>query len=139
MALLAAFVVIELRTRKPLVPFSIFRMRTLRGANIVGLLIGMSLFSMFFFITLYLQQVLGDSALRAGLSYLPLAISIVVSAGVSSQLVTKLGFKPVLITGMLLMTAGLVWFTQVSARRLPADVLGPSLLAGIGLGSPSCR
>jgi len=103
-ALLAAFVVIELRARKPLVPFSIFRIRTLLGSNIVGLLIGMSLFSMFFIITLYLQQVIGDSALRAGLSYLPLAIAIVVSAGVSSQLVTRLGFKPVLITGMLLVT-----------------------------------
>ena len=62
--LLAAFVVIELRTREPLVPFTIFRLRTLRGANVVGLLIGMSLFSMFFLITLYLQQVLGYSALE---------------------------------------------------------------------------
>jgi EmrB/QacA subfamily drug resistance transporter len=135
-ALLTAFVVIEMRTRKPLVPFSIFKIRTLLGSNIVGLLIGMSLFSMFFIITLYLQQVLGDSALRAGLSYLPLAISIVVSAGVSSQLVTKLGFKPVLIAGMLLVTAALVWFSQISANGdFLTDVLGPSLLAGIGLGA----
>jgi EmrB/QacA subfamily drug resistance transporter len=135
-ALLAAFVVIELRARKPLVPFSIFRIRTLLGSNIVGLLIGMSLFSMFFIITLYLQQVIGDSALRAGLSYLPLAIAIVVSAGVSSQLVTRLGFKPVLITGMLLVTAALAWFSQVSATGdYVGDVLGPSLLAGVGLGA----
>lgn len=66
--LILAFVVIELRTRKPLVPFSIFSLRTLRGANTVGLLVGMSLFSMFFLITLYLQQVLGQSAIEAGLS-----------------------------------------------------------------------
>ena len=59
--LLVAFVVIESRTKHPLMPFSIFRLRTLRGANIVGLLVGMSLFSMFFFISLYLQQVLGYS------------------------------------------------------------------------------
>jgi MFS family permease len=135
-ALLASFVVIEMRTRKPLVPFSIFRIRTLLGSNIVGLLIGMSLFSMFFIITLYLQQVLGYSALRAGLSYLPLAIAIVVSAGVSSQLVTRLGFKPVLITGMLLVTGALAWFSQVSASgNYLHDVLGPSLLAGVGLGA----
>jgi EmrB/QacA subfamily drug resistance transporter len=134
--LLAAFVAIELRTRKPLVPFSIFKIRTLLGSNIVGLLIGMSLFSMFFIITLYLQQVLGYSALRTGLSYLPLAISIVVSAGVASQLVTRLGFKPVLIAGMLLVTAALVWFSQISTHgSFTTDVLGPSLLAGIGLGA----
>jgi hypothetical protein len=66
-------VVIELRQRHPLMPFSIFRLRTLRGADIVGLLIGMSLFSMFFFISLYLQDVLHYSPIKTGLSYLPLA------------------------------------------------------------------
>ncbi len=65
---------IELRQRHPLVPFTIFRLRTLRGADIVGLLIGMSLFSMFFFISLYLQEVLHFSPIKAGLSYLPLSI-----------------------------------------------------------------
>ena len=62
-------------------PFRIFRLRTLTGANVVGLLVGASLFSMFFFITLYMQQVLGYSAIKAGLSYLPLALAIIVSAG----------------------------------------------------------
>ena len=81
LVLLAAFVAIELRSRKPLVPFSIFRIRTLTGANVVGLLVGASLFSMFFFISLYMQQVLGYSAIHAGLSYLPLALTIMVSAG----------------------------------------------------------
>ena len=70
--LLLAFLAIESRQRQPLMPFSIFRLRTLRGANIVGLLIGMSLFSMFFFISLYLQNVLHYSPIKAGLSYLPL-------------------------------------------------------------------
>src|SRR6202042_3407371 len=95
--LLALFLVIELRTRSPLMPFSIFRLRTLRGANIVGLLIGMSLFSMFFFIPLYLQDVLHYSPIKTGISYLPLAVGIIVSAGVASQLVTRLGFKTPLI------------------------------------------
>ena len=99
LVLLAAFVAIELRARKPLVPFSIFRIRTLTGANVVGLLVGASLFSMFFFISLYMQQVLGYSAIHAGLSYLPLALVIMASAGIASQLVTKLGYKPVLAAG----------------------------------------
>ncbi len=133
--LIAAFVVIELRTRRPLVPFSIFRMRTLRGANVVGLLTGMSLFSMFFMITLYLQQVLGLDALEAGLAYLPLAVSIIVAAGMAGQLVTRVGFKPVVIVGLLTVAAGLAWFSQISPHgSWSVDVLGPSLLAGVGLG-----
>ncbi len=135
-ALLAAFVAIESRTSHPLMPFSIFRLRTLRGANVVGLLIGMSLFSMFFFISLYLQQVLGYDALDAGLAYLPLAVTIIVSAGVASQLVTRIGFKPTLVAGMLFIAAGLIWFSYVSAPGggYVSDVLFPSLLAAIGLG-----
>jgi EmrB/QacA subfamily drug resistance transporter len=134
--LLAAFVVIEIRQRHPLVPFSIFRLRTLRGANIVGLLIGMSLFSMFFFISLYLQDVLHFSPIKTGISYLPLAVGIIVSAGVASQLVTRLGFKLPLIAGLLLIAAGLLWFAQVPGvdGSYAADILGPSLLAAVGLG-----
>ncbi len=136
LVLLTAFVLIELRQRQPLVPFRIFRLRTLRGANIVGLLIGASLFSMFFFISLYLQQVLGYSALRAGLAYLPLAVTIIVCAGGASVLVTRLGFKTTLMAGMLLVAVGLVWFSGVSAPggSYVGDVLGPSILAGAGLG-----
>jgi EmrB/QacA subfamily drug resistance transporter len=134
-ALLAAFVAIELRSAAPLVPFGIFRMRTLTGANVVGLLVGASLFSMFFFISLYMQQVLDYSAIKAGLSYLPLAVTIIIAAGVASQLVTRIGFKPVLITGMLFIAAGLIWFGQVSVGgSYLGDILFPSLLAAVGLG-----
>jgi EmrB/QacA subfamily drug resistance transporter len=134
-ALLATFVAIELRARKPLVPFSIFRIRTLTGANVVGLLVGASLFSMFYFISLYMQQVLGYSAIHAGLSYLPLALTIMASAGIASQLVTKLGYKPVLAVGLLFITVGLVWFSRVSVGGgFTTDILGPSLLAAAGLG-----
>jgi EmrB/QacA subfamily drug resistance transporter len=134
-ALLAAFIAIELRATKPLVPFSIFRIRTLTGANVVGLLVGASLFSMFFFISLYMQQVLGYSAIHAGLSYLPLAVTIMASAAVASQLVTRLGYKPVLAVGMLFIVAGLVWFSRVSVGGgFTTDILGPSLLAAAGLG-----
>jgi EmrB/QacA subfamily drug resistance transporter len=135
-ALLAGFVAWERRSASPLVPFGIFRKRTLRGSNAVGLLIGASLFSMFFFISLYLQQVLGYDALDAGFAYLPLAVTIIVSAGVASQLVTRAGFKPTLLTGLAFIVAGLTWFSQVSAPggSYVGDVLFPSLLAAIGLG-----
>jgi len=135
-ALLVAFLVIELRQRHPLMPFSIFRLRTLRGANVVGLLVGMSLFSMFFFISLYLQDVLNYSAIKTGVSYLPLAVGIILSAGAAAQLVTRFGFKPILITGLLLIAAGLLWFSRVPAPggSFGSDVLGPSLLAAVGLG-----
>jgi EmrB/QacA subfamily drug resistance transporter len=133
--LLAAFVAIELRSRAPLVPFRIFRLRTLTGANVVGLLVGASLFSMFFFISLYMQQVLGYSAIKSGLSYLPLALTIIAAAGIASQLVTRIGYKPVLLTGMAFVAAGLVWFGQVSVDGgYLSDILGPSLLAAVGLG-----
>ena len=89
--LLVAFVLIELRTKAPLVPFpGIFRVRTIRGINVTGLLIAMALFSMFFFISLYMQQVLGYDALKAGVAYLPLAVGIIISAGLASTLITKL-------------------------------------------------
>ena len=135
-ALLVAFLLIEQRTRDPLMPFSIFRLRTLRGANIVGLLIGMSLFSMFFFISLYLQDVMHYSPIKTGISYLPLAVGIIVSAGLASQLVNRFGFKPPLVTGLLLISGGLIWFAQVpgTGGSYWADVLGPSLLAAVGLG-----
>ena len=111
--LIGAFLVIETRQRQPLMPFSIFRLRTLRGANVVGLLIGMSLFSMFFFISLYLQNVMHYSPIKTGISYLPLAVGIILSAGVAAQLVNRFGFKLPLIAGLLLIASGLLWFSQV--------------------------
>jgi EmrB/QacA subfamily drug resistance transporter len=134
-ALIGAFVAIELRSAAPLVPFRIFRLRTLTGANVVGILLGASLFSMFFFISLYMQQVLGYSPIHAGLSYLPLALTIIVAAGLGGQLVTRFGFKTILAAGMLFVAVGLAWFSQVSVGGgFLTDILGPSLLAAIGLG-----
>ena len=134
-ALIAAFVAIELRSKAPLIPFRIFRLRTLTGANVVGILLGASLFSMFFFISLYMQQVLGYSPIHAGLSYLPLALTIIVAAGFGGQLVTRFGFKPILAAGLLFVSAGLAWFSQVSVGGgFLTDILGPSMLAAVGLG-----
>ncbi|MBA2523051.1 MAG: MFS transporter, partial [Solirubrobacterales bacterium] len=133
--LIAAFIAIESRAKAPLVPFRIFRLRTLTGSNIVGLLLGASLFSMFFLATLYMQQVLGYSPIKTGLSYVPLSFGIILSAGIGSQVATKIGFKPVLIVGMVLVTIALVWWSAISPDGgYVTDVLGPSVVAAVGLG-----
>ena len=134
-ALLVAFAAIELRAKAPLMPPRLLQIRTVTGANVAGLLIGASLFSMFFFISLYMQQVLGYGAMKAGVSYLPLAGLIIVSAGVASQLVNRVGFKPVLLAGMALVAGGLVWFAQVPVHgSYLAHLIGPMGLAAVGLG-----
>ena len=134
-ALLVSFVLIELRSRAPLVPFRVFRLPNITGANVSGLLIGASLFSMFFFVSLYMQQVLHYSPLKSGFSYLPLAVTIIISAGVASQLVSRFGFKPVLVFGMALVAIGLLLFSRVPVDgTFAADVLPASLVAAAGLG-----
>jgi EmrB/QacA subfamily drug resistance transporter len=135
LATLAAFVAWESRASHPLMPFSIFRLETLRGANAVGLLLGMALFSMFFFISLYMQQVLGYSPIEAGFAFLPLAVTIMVSATVASRLVTRFGARSTLVVGMLLIAGALVWFSRAAADgSYLGDVLIPSLVVAVGLG-----
>ena len=134
-ALLAAFLWIEARAKAALMPLGIFRNRTLSGANVVGFLLGAAIFSMFFFLSLYMQQVLGYSALRSGIAYLLIAGTIIVSAGVAQALVTRLGVKTVLVTGMVLLTLGVLWFTQVSVDGSYLGDLAPGfVIAGVGLG-----
>jgi EmrB/QacA subfamily drug resistance transporter len=135
LGLLGAFVAIEQRAAAPLMPFGIFSSRTRTGANVVALLVAMALFAMFFFVSLYMQQVLGYDALQAGVAYLPLALGIIVSAGLASALVTRFGFKPVLLSGLLLVAVGLVWFSRVTpGGDYVTHILGPSLVAAVGLG-----
>jgi EmrB/QacA subfamily drug resistance transporter len=134
-ALLVAFVITESRATNPLVPYAIFRSRSLTGATVSGVLMGGALIGLFFFATLYLQQVLGYGPLKAGVSFLPLALTIGASAGLASQLSTKLGPKPVLIAGLLVQAAGLYWFSHVSAGgSFLGDVLFPSLIVALGMG-----
>ena len=133
--MIAGFVAIERRSRAPLAPLGIFRNRAVSSANVIGLLVGASLFSMFYFISLYLQQVLGFSALRAGVSYLPLAVSIILAAGIASALVQRVGTKPVLVGGLALIVAGLLLFSGVSVDgSFSGDVLLPSIIVAFGLG-----
>jgi EmrB/QacA subfamily drug resistance transporter len=135
LATLAAFVAWESRVSHPLMPFGIFRLRTLRGANAVGLLLGMAMYAMFFFLSLYMQQVLGYSALETGFAFLPLAGTIILSATVAAQVVTRVGAAPTLVAGMLLLAGALVWFSQVSADgSYVGDLLFPSLVVAVGVG-----
>ena len=134
-ALLAGFLVTEARAAEPLMPFSIFRLRTLVGANVAGFILGTAMFSMFLMLTLYMQQVLGYSAMKTGLAYLSVAGTAIVWSAVAAQLVTRVGVKPVLVTGMTAMTAGLVYFTQVSVGgSYLGDLLPGFLIIGLGLG-----
>ena len=114
LALLAGFVVWELRHPEPLMRFGILRTKTVTGANVPGFILGTAMFSMFLMLTLYMQQVLGYSAMKTGVAYLAVAGTAILWSAVAAQLVTRVGVKPVLVTGMSSLTAGLVYFTQVS-------------------------
>src|SRR5688572_9832066 len=134
-ALLAGFLVTEARAAEPLMPFSIFRLRTLVGSNVAGFILGTAMFSMFLMLTLYMQQVLGYSAMKTGVAYLAVAGSAIVTSAVAAQLVTRVGVKPVLVVGMATLTAGLVYFTQVSVGgSYLGDLLPGFLLIAVGIG-----
>jgi MFS family permease len=132
-ALLAAFLVIETRVEAPLMPLGIFRLKTLAGANIVGLLLGGSFFAFIFVGTLYMQQVLGYSALRTGLTWLATSLTSVAFAGLSQALVTRGSVKLVMAFGMALIGGGLVWSTQAPVHgHFWSDLAGPFVITGIG-------
>jgi EmrB/QacA subfamily drug resistance transporter len=134
-ALMAGFLGWEARTSDPLLPFSFFRLRTVVGANVVGLIMGTALFAMFLMLTLYMQQVLHYSAMKTGVGYLAVAGTAIVWSGVAAQLVNRLGVKPVLVTGMAFLSAGLIYFTQVSVDgTYVGDLLPGFLLIAVGLG-----
>ena len=99
--------------------FSIFRIKTVAGANIAGFILGTALFSMFLMLTLYMQQVLGYSAMKTGVAYIAVAGSVIVWSMVAQQLVTRVGVKPVLVTGMSVLTVGLVLHAGLGRRLLP--------------------
>ena len=133
--LLIAFVYTERRSAAPLVPFSFFRNRNVTLANAAMLAAGAAIIGLFYYLSLYLQRVLGYSAIKAGTSLLPLAVGTVVAAGLASPLIARIGIRKVLLAGLVLFAAGLVWFAQLPVHgTYLADVLGPSLLIALGLG-----
>ncbi len=115
--------------------FGILQTRTVSGANVAGFILGTALFSMFLMLTLYMQQVLGYSAMKTGLAYLAVAGTAIVWSGVAGQLVTRVGVKPVLVIGMAMLTAGLLFFTQVSVGgSYVSDLMPGFLIIGVGIG-----
>ncbi len=133
-ALHLAFLAWERGRAEPLVPMSIFRVKTVLGANITGFILGTILFAMFLLLTLYMQQVLGMTPLNTGLGYLAVAGTAIIWANAAAMLSNRFGVKPILLAGMSLLCVGLLWFTQISAGgSYWTDLFPGFLLIGIGM------
>ena len=133
--LLAAFGVIERFAATPLVPFRLFKSRSVTGANLVMLLVGSAFFSFWYFLTLYMQYVLGYGALKAGLAFFPMAVAVIIGAQTSSRLINPIGVRPVILAGTVVATGGFAWLTTISAHGTYwADVFGPGCLVALALG-----
>jgi EmrB/QacA subfamily drug resistance transporter len=133
--LLAGFIGWELRHSEPLMRLGILRTKTVSGANVAGFILGTATFSLFLMLTLYMQQVLGYSPLKTGIAYLAVAGTAIFTSAIAAQLVTRIGVKPALVIGMVSLTAGLLYFTQVSVGgSYLADLLPGFLLIAVGLG-----
>ena len=133
-ALVIAFVVVELRSKAPLLPMRIFRLRTLAASNATGLLVSGAIFSQFLLLTLYMQQVLHYSALKTGVAYIALTVSIIGFSAVSQALVSRFGIRWVLSAGLVLSAVALVLFARLPVHGTYfADLFPAFLLSGIGL------
>ena len=133
-ALIVAFVVVEIRSRAPLLPLRIFKLRTLSGSNVTSLLTGAAIFSQFFLLTLYMQQVLHYSAIKTGAAYLTFTLAIIVFSVVSQNVVTRIGIRRVLPVGMVLATISLLLFTQLPVGgHYFWDLFPAFIVGGIGL------
>ncbi|MEJ5914748.1 MFS transporter [Pseudokineococcus sp. 1T1Z-3] len=133
--LLGAFVLVERRAPRPLVPLSIFRRRALVAADGVGLTVGMGMFSFWFLLSLQMQQVYGFDPLRAGLAFLPASLALVAGTAVSTRVGRRTGPRPLLVAGPLAAAGGLLWLsTSDPGGTYAAELLGPSMLAGLGIG-----
>ncbi len=135
LVLLVGFVAWELRHPEPLMRLGILRIKTVSGANVAGFIMGTALFAMFLMLTLYMQQVLGYSAMKTGIAYLAVAGTAIFTSAIAAQLVTRIGVKPALLIGMTTLTGGLVYFTQVSVGgSYLGDLLPGFLLIAVGIG-----
>jgi EmrB/QacA subfamily drug resistance transporter len=133
--LLATFITLEARSRHALMPLRIFENRNRSGAYAVMLIVGAAMFGMFFYLTQFVQEVLGYSALKAGFAFLPVSVFIVVSAGAASQLITKWGAKPLALLGTALASAGLIWLSMIEPdSTYVGGLLGPMVVFALGMG-----
>jgi EmrB/QacA subfamily drug resistance transporter len=133
-ALLVGFLVNERRIDDPLMPFHIFQVRTVAGANAVGFLLGAVIFANFFLLTLYVQDVLGYSPIKTGLTFLATAGTAVLAAGAAQALTTRFGAKPIIIIGLALLTGAMVWYSQIPEHgHYASDLLPGYLMVGVGI------
>jgi EmrB/QacA subfamily drug resistance transporter len=134
-AILSLFAMNELRHDTPLFPFSIFRIKGLAAADATQVIAMAGFYSMFFFLTLYMQNVLGYSQIAAGAAYLPTTFAVAISAGVSAQLLARVGTRPVIVGGALLGAVGVYWLSQIPVNgSYASDLLPPLVIMAIGLG-----
>jgi len=135
-AVLAAFAATELRRRHPLFPFSIFRVKGLAASDAVQMIAFAAFVSVFYFLTLYMQNVVGFSPIRSGSAYLPVTAGIMVTAGVSSRLFARIGTRPVIVAGALIAAAGVWYLSRIPVRgTYPADLLPGLVIMAIGIGA----
>jgi EmrB/QacA subfamily drug resistance transporter len=133
--LLATFLSIETRTRQPITPLHMFRERNRAGTYVIMLALAAALFGQFFFLTLFVQDVLGWSPLRAGIAFLPITAAIVLTSQIAARSLPRVGPKRLMTAGALLAATGLAWLSQVSVDSHYLDgILGPMLLFGLGMG-----
>jgi len=133
--LLAAFVVIEARSKSPLLPFRILRNSSRTGAYLISLCVGTAMFGMFFFLTLFVQGIWGYSPLKTGIAYLPMVAAIMLASGIASQLVSRIGARPLVITGAAIGAGGMFWLSRLTEHSSYASgLLGPLLVTALGMG-----
>jgi EmrB/QacA subfamily drug resistance transporter len=133
--LLVAFVIIEARSRHALMPFRVLRSRDRSGSYLVSLCIGTALFGMFFFLTIFVQEVWGYSPLKSGIAYLPMMAVVMATSGVASQLVPRIGARPLMMTGAVIMTGGMFWLSRLNEHSsYVTGLLGPMMVAALGMG-----
>jgi EmrB/QacA subfamily drug resistance transporter len=133
--LLVAFGIIEVRSKHALVPMRVLRSRDRTGAYLISLCVGTALFGMFFFLTVFVQDVWGYSPLRTGIAYLPMVLTIMVASGIASQLVARIGARPLMLAGSVIATGGLFWLSRLNEQsHYVCGLMGPMMVTALGLG-----
>jgi predicted MFS family arabinose efflux permease len=133
--LLVSFVLIERRSSHPLLPMRVLADRNRSGAYLIMLCIGTALFGLFFFLTLFIQTVLGYSAIRSGIAYLPFAVGVVIASALASPLVARIGPRPLILVGSAMVAGGMFWFSRLTEHAgYAGQLLGPMLVTACGLG-----
>jgi predicted MFS family arabinose efflux permease len=133
--LLVAFGWIEVHSKNALLPIRVLRSRDRTGAYLIMLCVGTALFGMFFFLTLFIQEVWGYSPLKTGVAYLPMVAVMMAASGVASQLVNRIGARPLMLAGAAIMTGGMFWLSRINEHsHYASGLLGPMLVTAAGLG-----